>query len=270
MEFRVAKVARITGEMLERLVREALKEQGIKEPDAVVCYGAGYIGPKPSLNSECSDMDKLEQAFDLIEALPDNAIRPYVIQAADLGQQIRYFQTNMPGIFREEELTLPVVARKVKHSKGKDMRICRTLRGLQAMLAADKHDFVTGIVESDTEFRVWVYRKRVLAIYEKRLTEPEKNRKFGRNRANGWTFHKVPLSETSENVRRVAVAAVKALSLDFGAVDILGKNTEQGMHATVLEVNSAPGVSDEHRSAIVRLVDRIVQWAKAGCPGRGE
>lgn len=253
MRFIVARAARKTGEMLERLVREALREQGVAEPECVVCYGAGYAGNLPTLNAHCSDQDKMGQGHALHQVLVEDAlmILPY---------------TNLERISQ----CLPVVGRKPRHTKGKDIRVCRTMAGVRAAIAKGRQ-FFTPIVESDTEYRAWVYRKRILAVYEKRLTEPEKNVKFGRNRDNGWTFHQLESEAIPESVRRVAVAAVKALDLDFGAVDILGKwnPAHTGVHATVLEVNSAPGVSDEHRSGIVKLANRVVKWIIAGCPARG-
>jgi hypothetical protein len=176
-------------------------------------------------------------------------------------------QIVLPPLAKKWKGTL--VARKIKHTKGKDIRVCRTTRGVE--VALDKgRQFFTPLVESDTEYRVWVYRKRVLSVYEKRLTEPDKNLKFGRNRDNGWTFHQLESEEIPESVRRVAVRAIAVLGLDFGAVDVLGKWNEghTDVAATVLEVNSAPGVSDEHRSGIVKLVNRVTKWARAGCPAR--
>jgi hypothetical protein len=254
MEFRIAKAARVTGEMLERLVREKLTVDAIAEPDCVICYGVGYTGPKPALNKECSGKDKREQGVTLMGALEGEALEIL----------------DRPLTSAPLEPHLPVVARKVHHSKGRDMRVCRTVAGVRTVLRKARHDFFTPIVESDTEYRVWVYRKRVLSVYEKRLTEPEKNVKFGRNRANGWTFHALDTENIPESVRRVAIAAVRCLNLDFGAVDILGKWNEAhtDVHATVLEVNSAPGVSDEHRSGIVKITHRIVRWIANGCPQR--
>jgi glutathione synthase/RimK-type ligase-like ATP-grasp enzyme len=146
--------------------------------------------------------------------------------------------------------------------------VCKTYEGIRAVVTNARHNFFTKVVDSDTEYRAWVYRKRILAVYEKRLTEPAKNTRFGRNRQNGWTFHGLDTNAIPDDVRRVAVAAVKSLGLDFGAVDILGKRTPKGLVVTVLEVNSAPGVSDEHRTAYVKLVKRIVEWVRVGCPAR--
>ena len=279
MEFRIARTARVTGGMLERLVREKLQADGIPESDCVVCYGAGYTGPKPALNASCGRWNKLEQGLALNTALPEESIeilpigkpngaiptrRPFITQRVDHGPNNIY-------TWRQVQPPMPLVARKNRHSKGRDMRLCKTVRSLNAMLKKGRHDFVTPVVESDTEYRVWVYRKRVLAVYEKRLTEPENNTKFGRNRANGWTFHALGSDSIPESVRDVSKRAVAVLGLDFGAVDVLGKwDDEQhtDVHATVLEVNSAPGVADEHRTCIVKLAHRIVRWAANGCPAR--
>ena len=255
MEFRVGKGSRITGEMLERLVTEKLKAEKINAPDAVICYGYGYVGPKPALNAKCSAMNKFEQGRKLRAELGDEALQ--LLQGTG-----PFFHINKYGG--------KLVARKHHHAKGKDMLLCINERQIERALEKGR-EYFTPVVESDTEYRAWVYRKRVLAVYEKRLTEPANNRKFGRNRANGFTFHALAAEEIPEAVRRVGIAAVKALNLDFGAVDILGKyknGNNLDVHATVLEVNTAPGVSDEHRSAIVRLVHRIVRWCANGCPGR--
>lgn len=256
MEFRIARAARLTGEILERGVRAALAEQNIPEPDGVVCYGAGYDGPKPCLNAKCSSRNKMEQGETLQAALKYEALRILG------GRDIQF--TNPKAL-----LPVAVVGRKIRHSKGKDMRVCKTGLGVQVAMRKGR-DFFTPVVQSDTEYRVWVYRKRILAVYEKQLTEPEKNVKFGRNRANGFTFHAVETENIPAALRRVSLAAVAALDLDFGAVDVLA--TWDAAHTdvapTVLEVNSAPGVSDERRTAIVRLIHRVVRWAANGCPGR--
>lgn len=252
MRFIIARAARTTGSMLERLVREYMQREGIREPDCVVCYGAGYTGPLPALNAAVGGT-KMSQGQTLLRALPGEALEIFPIN----GRQITH-------------TGFPLVARKLNHTKGRDIRVCKTPAGMRVVLANGRHAYFTKLVESDTEYRVWVYRKRILAVYEKRLTEPEKNVKFGRNRDNGWTFHALNAENIPESVRRVGIAAVAALNLDFGAVDILGKwdQDHHDVHATVLEVNSAPGVSDEHRTAIVKLTRRIARWAANNCPTR--
>jgi glutathione synthase/RimK-type ligase-like ATP-grasp enzyme len=60
-----------------------------------------------------------------------------------------------------------------------------------------------------------------------------------RNHSNGWVFARQDIS-VPELVIEAAKAAVKALNLDFGAVDI-GYNHRENK-AYVYEVNTAPGI----------------------------
>lgn len=61
-----------------------------------------------------------------------------------------------------------------------------------------------------------------------------------RNHANGFIFMREGV-EVGEEAKKEAINAVKALGLDFGAVDII-YNEKQGKYY-VLEVNTAPGLT---------------------------
>lgn len=252
MEFRIAAAARVTGDLLRTAVIAALREHGIAQPNAVICYGAGYTGTLPALNANCSQLSKREQTQKLYETLP-------------AGQTLRiYTPAEAEQAFRDEP-NLVLLSRNEQHSKGRDITV--VLEGWQvpARVAAGASYF-TKYVPSQGEFRVWVGNAGSLAVYEKRLTEHGNCKKIGRNRANGFTFHSVERENSPQNLRRLAVAAVRALHLDFGAVDILQIGANE---FSVLEVNSAPGVADERRSALVRLTNSIVSWIERGCPRRG-
>ena len=99
-------------------------------------------------------------------------------------------------------------------------------------------DFYTVRVPKDRQFRVHVIggetRTREL------IPDDEVNRETERiwNYGNGFTF-RVP-DNVPHPVVPMAFAAVKALWLEFGAVDIVW----DGTHAYVLEVNTAPGLCD--------------------------
>src|SRR5579864_3820187 len=121
MEFQVARAARPTGEMLERLVREALAADHITEPDCVVCYGAGYSGTKPSLNALCSTLNKMQQGTQLRSVLGLEALN--VKPLADTLRLLKHNRNIRPAV--------TLIARKVKHAKGKDMLVCDTVRKLE-------------------------------------------------------------------------------------------------------------------------------------------
>lgn len=100
----------------------------------------------------------------------------------------------------------------------------------------------TKYIPKKKEFRVNVFRGEVIdyAQKKKRGTEnrgPEFN-KYICSSEMGWVFCKNDIDHI-DAVKVAAVAAVRALGLDFAAVDIMfHRNT-----AYVLEVNTAPGMS---------------------------
>ena len=60
-----------------------------------------------------------------------------------------------------------------------------------------------------------------------------------KNLDNGWVFCRTGIS-LPDDARNQAIAAVRSLGLDFGAVDVLYRERED--KAFVLEVNTAPGL----------------------------
>jgi hypothetical protein len=164
------------------------------------------------------------------------------------------------------DLQAPILGRRFHHTKGKDIlvyRVCPLGRGEQ------QRDFYTELVEKRAEFRVWVFRDKHLATYEKVLTYPDKNGKRGRNLAiwnwdNGYAFEF--RRDIPAVLKGLAKQAVAAMELDFGAVDVL---QDRDGHFYVLEVNTAPGTQGEARQGITSLVANIEKWAKTGFPERG-
>lgn len=103
------------------------------------------------------------------------------------------------------------------------------------------------------EFRVHVAFGKVIDFVEKRaiLTAPKVDR-FVRNHANGWTFAHQLSRLTGEDkavLDGMATAAIKALGLHFGAVDLLAilDAPESGGRlkgAVVCEINTGPGLEN--------------------------
>jgi D-alanine-D-alanine ligase-like ATP-grasp enzyme len=84
-------------------------------------------------------------------------------------------------------------------------------------------------VESDREYRVHVFKGKSIRISEKVFDGTGK-----------YTTGK-PGDIKLRNVREAAKGAVQAVGLDFGAVDILARGSEN-QEVFVLEVNAAPGL----------------------------
>lgn len=122
-----------------------------------------------------------------------------------------------------------VVGRPDRHMKGRGFWLCRTAAEVkQAMLGTRTKRAATHFmeyIEAPREYRVHIFLGRSLRISEK------EHSKF-----HVYTTRK-PQHEV-KHVRKAAKKAVRALGLDFGAVDVLADDTQ----AWVTEVNTAPGL----------------------------
>lgn len=112
--------------------------------------------------------------------------------------------------------------------------------------------FTQGITGRRTELRIHVVRDKVVLSQVKLRKEghadnPNSNT-IVRNVDSGWVYGVNTVEEFAglEACKEAAIKAVKAVGLDFGAVDIVYKH--QGDKVYVLEINTAPGLAEEGSS----------------------
>lgn len=111
-------------------------------------------------------------------------------------------------------------------------------------------------IKKSEEYRVHVIGDQVVLVQRKarRRDVPDERVDWKvRNHSNGFIFQRNEVS-CPESVTRSAIDAIRALSLDFGAVDlILGKTKTY-----VLEINTAPGMEgstvNDYREGFKRLL----------------
>lgn len=96
--------------------------------------------------------------------------------------------------------------------------------------------YTKGIIKAH-EYRVHVFGNKILDITKKRRRNNIDRNDYIKNLANGWVYCREGI-EKPQNLLDCALAAVAALNLDFGAVDILYR---KGV-PYVLEINTAPGL----------------------------
>jgi glutathione synthase/RimK-type ligase-like ATP-grasp enzyme len=126
-------------------------------------------------------------------------------------------------------------------------------------------DFYTRYIPRQSEYRTWVYRRRILGTYQKVLAYPQRYHRIGANHRNGFVFKLVASEAVPAGLREIAAGAVDSLGLDFGAVDIL-----LGVDGLlyVLECNTAPGVEGEDRQVIRALAAKMRRWIELEFPRR--
>ena len=139
---------------------------------------------------------------------------------------------------------------------------CRTLTrshsGKGIELATTKSEIVRAPLytidfPNDIEYRIHIFKGNVIDIQQKRRMTSERRERLGidrvvddiRNRDNGWSFTRDNITLKDSNgdwisqLYEISMNAMDALSLDFGAIDIL-YNSEDN-EAIICEVNTAAG-----------------------------
>jgi glutathione synthase/RimK-type ligase-like ATP-grasp enzyme len=174
-------------------------------------------------------------------------------QVSDIPRGFEFAQKQ-----RIMDMRFPLLARKITGQGGTDIVPVFEAKEIPWRIAAG-WDWFSSYIPMITEHRVWVFRGRALGTYEKQMRRPKDYKYIGRNFRNGFDFVK---SDFVRDASEQAVKAVKALRLDFGAVDML-----RGMDGRVyvLEVNTAPGcIKSGAQATLGKLADCIVDWEKSG------
>lgn len=144
---------------------------------------------------------------------------------------------NTPKLFtpQSKDITYPIIARPLAHSKGKNFV---TLNNLDEFTKHYKEGwYYSEFIDKDREFRVHCAHGKILAIMEKPRVEGQ----IAWNRAiNHQAFNRVKQENYLQTVCYQALKAIKSLDLDFGGVDIVVKTVKGAPEAFVLEVNTSP------------------------------
>jgi carbamoylphosphate synthase large subunit len=130
-----------------------------------------------------------------------------------------------------------LVGRPDFHTRGRGFWVVRNLddldralRGTRRKLAATHFMRYVGVDEASKEFRIHVFKGKSIRISQKAFTEDRKD----------YVTIKPDPELPKKHLRHAAIAAVEALDLDFGTVDMLASDDQQSVW--VLEVNCAPGL----------------------------
>ena len=216
--------------------------------DVGLSWGCSYEGPKPFLNAHVNRFNKFTAFSKFREA---GVLCPTTFP---VNSRLAMYENEA---YRPEKF--PWLARKKQHSKGKDIVVCKNMAEACDVRRNNQHDFFSVYIPIDTEYRVWVFKDKAFATYEKVYKGQGEYQGFMRNRRFGFDFSKRDDLVGSHQLEGPCIKAVKALGMDWGAVDILkGKDGKY----YVLEVNSMPHISNTKRSCGVRLAKQVSMWAE--------
>jgi hypothetical protein len=249
---RVAQCSKQTGQWLTELLREKGLDVQYKVPgEALVCYGWGIENSEvPVLNEKSGVLNNLEQLKVLSKAGLNTPTFVTDIRQADF-----------------ERIKFPLLARSERHDGGGfDIQPVFQAEEIPWRVSAGASYF-TEYIPRKTEYRVWVYRRRILAVYQKEMKHPEKYIGIGCNEKDGFEHVFKEDYATHKGIQQVlemSAKAVFALGLDFGGVDIIVSKTHSLPY--ILEVNSAPGANGPEAVGLSKLASSIARWVAARYP----
>jgi len=139
----------------------------------------------------------------------------------------------------------PIMARKERHFKGKDIIFLKNRKNLWKRLArVSSREFFVKYIPKKAEFRVHVLGDEVPNICKKTQSErTDTHHPHVWCSPRGWTLVDYE-GDHYKSLSDIGKRAIKALGYDFGAVDIgLGKDGK----FYVFEINSAPRLSRTRR-----------------------
>jgi RimK-like ATP-grasp domain len=138
-------------------------------------------------------------------------------------------------------MSVVVERHELRGNSGDGIRIV-TLNDDEMEIALQYAPLYTKYIPKTAEFRVHVFKGEVIDYIEKKKKlEGQRDATFNKYISSincGWVFSRTNVRDIPE-VRQIAIRAVAALGLDFGAVDIVFAD---GL-PYVLECNTAPGLS---------------------------
>lgn len=136
-------------------------------------------------------------------------------------------------------LNLPVLARQESHTRGRDILLCLQNKDISRAIRWGK-THITEYIPTKEEYRVHVFGGQVIKVSRKVLMSREAYVPYLRNDDNNHTYRNTRIKIT-DNQKQVAIDAVNALGLDFGAVDMVISDNDSPF---VLEVNTGPSLID--------------------------
>lgn len=176
----------------------------------------------------------------------------------EAGVQVPDFYTDPveANAVRQEGGT--IVARTVLQGhSGEGIVMCEPNEGL-SVLDVPAPLYVK-YIKKEREYRIHVFGGRVIDVQQKRRRHEVPNEQVNwqvRNYRNGFTYCRDNVDVPPDGMCDQAIAAVAALGLDFGAVDIIW-NARTG-NSYVLEVNTAPGLEGTTIQKYVEAIELIL------------
>lgn len=176
---------------------------------------------------------------------------------------------SVPDFFeRKEDITsFPVLGRDSHHHGGTDVVIINgsnmsPIWRYNRLSNIPNKNFYTKIIQSREEFRVHVFLGNVIRVTKKVYRGQTRNgeiveaKSIIRNDTYGWGHANVDIANLPRTHVDISIAALRALDLDFGAVDLI---VDLSGRPYILEVNTAPHLNEVGIDIYVQQFSKLIR-----------
>lgn len=229
--------------------RTKLSARALKQKlDEVCAPFGGYKGK--AINFGCSqlngDYGELINNPEFVYGAVNKQLALETLQASEIPTPLITESDALTAVLEGEK----VIGRKMFHSKGRGFYMASTESGIRLAKKRGATHFLKYIEDAE-EFRVHIVNGMSIKVSQKIFPEGtvRRNARFGATFEYPEDFHH------KKTLRKWAKESVKALGLDFGAVDLLYKEGE----FYVLEVNTAPCLTDDTSDTLLRYAEAFRQ-----------
>jgi glutathione synthase/RimK-type ligase-like ATP-grasp enzyme len=203
--------------------------------------------PKRVLNNKNAISLASDKFTSLLKLKEGNIPVPKLLPITEL-QQLTLKEIMSKG------LSLPVLARKPKHTRGRDILLCLQNKDIRRAVRWEK-TFIIEYIPTEREYRVHVFGNEIIRTSQKVLMSRDNYLPYMRNDDHNHTFRN-PRVQLTEHQKSVAINAVKVLGLDFGAVDMV--ISDDG-NPFVLEINTGPSLIENGIEIYEQKFRNIIQ-----------
>jgi len=156
----------------------------------------------------------------------------------------------------------PVIGRPRKHYGGNHFYFCEDFYDY-VEARQNGAEYFTEFYPKTTEYRVHVAHSKVIILAEKVVDENGDNQNPWNLNENGdcKEFNTLRWGEYPHHITTLGIRAVRALGLDYGAVDILADPAYGNYpQAVVLEVNTSPLLGEYGQSRYAEYFDWLLKF----------
>lgn len=175
----------------------------------------------------------------------------------EVGVSVPEYTTSLEEAKEWIEAGSMVLCRKLlRANSGRGIVVAKTVEELVPAPLYVKY------IKKEKEYRLHVFNGKVIDVVEKRRrsgfeSNPAYNR-YIRSYEQGWIMAREGVA-VSEEVKQEAIKAVSAIGLDFAAVDLILRKSDN--KPVVLECNTAPGIQgttlENYKKAIKEWMDNV-------------